>query len=153
MVVNYDMPSSAEDYVHRIGRTGRAGASGEFDVSFKIKTLHCCSLCNLVLTWLSIFLPTGMAYSFFSAANARMAKQIVNILQEAQQIVPPELRQYAATSGGGGGSFRSRGRGGGGWGGRGGRSSGSNNIPVGATGSYGGGSYGGGYGGHGGYGR
>ena len=29
MVINYDMPSSAEDYVHRIGRTGRAGASGE----------------------------------------------------------------------------------------------------------------------------
>lgn len=28
MVINYEMPSSPEDYVHRIGRTGRAGASG-----------------------------------------------------------------------------------------------------------------------------
>ena len=28
-VVNYDIPHAAEDYVHRIGRTGRAGASGE----------------------------------------------------------------------------------------------------------------------------
>ena len=28
-VVNYELPSVAEDYVHRIGRTGRAGASGE----------------------------------------------------------------------------------------------------------------------------
>jgi ATP-dependent RNA helicase RhlE len=28
-VVNYDLPHVAEDYVHRIGRTGRAGASGE----------------------------------------------------------------------------------------------------------------------------
>ncbi|KAI3454437.1 hypothetical protein Pfo_011100 [Paulownia fortunei] len=27
-VVNYDFPSSLEDYVHRIGRTGRAGARG-----------------------------------------------------------------------------------------------------------------------------
>jgi ATP-dependent RNA helicase RhlE len=27
-VVNYDLPFSAEDYVHRIGRTGRAGATG-----------------------------------------------------------------------------------------------------------------------------
>ncbi|MCB9336253.1 MAG: DEAD/DEAH box helicase [Flavobacteriales bacterium] len=27
-VVNYDLPSVPEDYVHRIGRTGRAGASG-----------------------------------------------------------------------------------------------------------------------------
>ena len=27
-VVNYDLPEDAEDYVHRIGRTGRAGATG-----------------------------------------------------------------------------------------------------------------------------
>lgn len=27
-VVNYDLPRSADDYTHRIGRTGRAGASG-----------------------------------------------------------------------------------------------------------------------------
>ena len=29
VVVNYDLPRSATDYTHRIGRTGRAGASGE----------------------------------------------------------------------------------------------------------------------------
>ncbi|OEK00704.1 ATP-dependent RNA helicase RhlE [Roseivirga sp. 4D4] len=28
-VINFDLPKVAEDYVHRIGRTGRAGASGE----------------------------------------------------------------------------------------------------------------------------
>nr|WP_028917590.1 DEAD/DEAH box helicase [Pseudoxanthomonas sp. J35] len=28
-VINYDLPMVAEDYVHRIGRTGRNGASGE----------------------------------------------------------------------------------------------------------------------------
>ena len=28
-VVNFDLPHVAEDYVHRIGRTGRAGAEGE----------------------------------------------------------------------------------------------------------------------------
>ncbi len=28
LVINYDLPQQAEDYVHRIGRTGRAGASG-----------------------------------------------------------------------------------------------------------------------------
>ena len=28
-VINFELPNIAEDYVHRIGRTGRAGASGE----------------------------------------------------------------------------------------------------------------------------
>jgi ATP-dependent RNA helicase DDX5/DBP2 len=35
VVINYDMPSSIEDYVHRIGRTGRAGAKG---ISFSMVT-------------------------------------------------------------------------------------------------------------------
>lgn len=29
LVINYDVPANPEDYVHRIGRTGRAGASGK----------------------------------------------------------------------------------------------------------------------------
>lgn len=28
-VINYDLPQAPEDYIHRIGRTGRAGAEGE----------------------------------------------------------------------------------------------------------------------------
>jgi ATP-dependent RNA helicase RhlE len=28
-VVNFELPNVPEDYIHRIGRTGRAGASGE----------------------------------------------------------------------------------------------------------------------------
>jgi ATP-dependent RNA helicase RhlE len=28
LVINYDMPTASEDYVHRIGRTARAGAAG-----------------------------------------------------------------------------------------------------------------------------
>jgi superfamily II DNA/RNA helicase len=35
-VVNYDLPDKVDDYIHRIGRTGRAGASGEA-VSFVSK--------------------------------------------------------------------------------------------------------------------
>jgi ATP-dependent RNA helicase RhlB len=36
-VINYDLPEDPEDYVHRIGRTARAGASGEA-ISFACET-------------------------------------------------------------------------------------------------------------------
>ena len=72
LVVNYDMPKTAEDYVHRIGRTARAGAR-------------------------------GLAVSFFTSGDGRLARQILAILAEAQQQVPEQLRQYAAVAGGGGG--------------------------------------------------
>ena len=42
-VINYDLPKNAEDYVHRIGRTGRAGAAGiaiSFASSEEIDFLH-----------------------------------------------------------------------------------------------------------------
>lgn len=39
-VINYDYPNSAEDYVHRIGRTGRAGAKGTAYTFFTTKDAH-----------------------------------------------------------------------------------------------------------------
>ncbi|XP_042457692.1 DEAD-box ATP-dependent RNA helicase 20-like [Zingiber officinale] len=83
-VINYDFPVNLEDYVHRIGRTGRAGAK-------------------------------GMAFTFFTQASARFAKELVKILQDAGQIVSPALASLARSSsgvtGGSGRNFRSRGRG------------------------------------------
>lgn len=40
-VVNYDLPEDAEDYVHRIGRTARAGAAGDA-ISFVCETYAFC---------------------------------------------------------------------------------------------------------------
>ncbi|EFN58247.1 hypothetical protein CHLNCDRAFT_30080, partial [Chlorella variabilis] len=81
---------------------------------------------------------SGAAYSFFTAANGRMARQLVQILEEASQAVPPELRQFAMTSGGptsfrsrgAGGGRGGRGAGGGGFGGGG--YTGSNALPIGS---------------------
>ncbi|XP_016500175.2 DEAD-box ATP-dependent RNA helicase 20 [Nicotiana tabacum] len=98
-VVNYDFPSSLEDYIHRIGRTGRAGA-------------------------------TGTAFTFFTHANAKYTRQLIKILQQAGQIVPPQLSALAGSTSHstGGSNFRSRGRGG--FGNRD-QKSGSNVIPLG----------------------
>lgn len=63
-VVNYDFPGTIEDYVHRIGRTGRAGS-------------------------------TGTAYSFFTDENTRLAPELVQMLHDSQNEVPPALAQYA----------------------------------------------------------
>ncbi|KAK4350565.1 hypothetical protein RND71_029878 [Anisodus tanguticus] len=100
-VINYDFPSSLEDYIHRIGRTGRAGA-------------------------------TGTAYTFFTHANAKFTRELIKILQQAGQIVPPQLSALARSAGpiSGGSNFRSRGRGG--FGNRG-QKSGSNVIPLGGS--------------------
>jgi len=34
-VINFDLPGTIEEYVHRIGRTGRVGNLGEAFVHFK----------------------------------------------------------------------------------------------------------------------
>lgn len=86
VVVNFDFPTGVEDYVHRIGRTGRAGA-------------------------------TGLAYTFFSEQDAKYAKDLIKVLEGANQKVPVEIRDMASR-GGGMGKARSR------WGSSGGRDGG-----------------------------
>jgi len=40
-VINYDLPEDAEDYVHRVGRTARAGAEGDA-ISFACEKFAFC---------------------------------------------------------------------------------------------------------------
>uniref|UniRef100_A0A914XQU8 Helicase C-terminal domain-containing protein n=1 Tax=Plectus sambesii TaxID=2011161 RepID=A0A914XQU8_9BILA len=95
-VINYDYPQCSEDYVHRIGRTGRCDKQ-------------------------------GTAYTFFSYSNAKNARELIKILEEARQTIPPQLYEMQGMKGamgnsrsrwGGGGGDRKRGydggRGGGG---------------------------------------
>ncbi|EDS33158.1 DEAD box ATP-dependent RNA helicase [Culex quinquefasciatus] len=81
VVINYDYPQQTEDYVHRIGRTGRSNATGE-------------------------------AYTFFTSNERKMAKELVSILEEAKQEVPPELLKWRHMGGGGINRYGSGGGGG-----------------------------------------
>ncbi|KAJ8285241.1 hypothetical protein GJAV_G00024560 [Gymnothorax javanicus] len=64
-VVNFDLPSTIEEYVHRIGRTGRCGNTGRA-VSF-----------------------------FDPAADTPLARSLVKVLSGAQQEVPSWLEEVA----------------------------------------------------------
>jgi ATP-dependent RNA helicase DDX5/DBP2 len=57
---NFDFPNDIENYVHRIGRTARAGAK-------------------------------GTALSFFTMKHSRHAHELIKILRESGNDVPPEL--------------------------------------------------------------
>ncbi|KIH52209.1 DEAD/DEAH box helicase, partial [Ancylostoma duodenale] len=67
-VINYDLPSTGEDYVHRIGRTGRVGNPGRA-TSF-----------------------------YYSPDDRQLAQSLVEILTEAGQDVPEFLSMEAGTS-------------------------------------------------------
>ena len=49
-VLNYDYPNNSEDYVHRIGRTGRAGAKGTAITLFTTDSKFFFQLCMESLT-------------------------------------------------------------------------------------------------------
>ncbi|CAL4067256.1 unnamed protein product [Meganyctiphanes norvegica] len=83
-VINYDYPNSSEDYVHRIGRTGRAENK-------------------------------GTSYTFFTAKNGKQARDLIDVLKEANQVINPKLYDLMENSRfGGGRSFNRWGGGGGG---------------------------------------
>jgi ATP-dependent RNA helicase DDX5/DBP2 len=90
-VINFDFPTNIEDYVHRIGRTGRGGADG---MAY------------------SFFTTQG------SEDKTKMARDLIKILQEAGQYVPEELWQFQNSNSKGGkkGGF-GKGKGKGGFGG------------------------------------
>lgn len=60
LVINFDLPSKSEDYVHRIGRTGRAGAEGHA-ISFALPEEHqeIRSIERLIRQTLLVSLPPG----------------------------------------------------------------------------------------------
>lgn len=68
LVINYDLPDNIDEYVHRIGRTGRAGHTG-----------RAISFCDI-------------------ERDAEMLPQLVKILEEVKQEVPDWMRGISAPS-------------------------------------------------------
>ncbi|KVI06292.1 DNA/RNA helicase, DEAD/DEAH box type, N-terminal, partial [Cynara cardunculus var. scolymus] len=101
-VINYDFPSSLEDYVHRIGRTGRAGAKG------------------IAITF----------FTHSNSKHARELIKILQEAGQVVPVALSSMTRSMGPGGGSGGNFRSRGRGG--FGGNRGMISGSNTIPLGS---------------------
>ena len=123
-VVNYDLPSNIDDYVHRIGRTGRAGNMGA---------------------------ALSFVNERNSGVVRELREMLEENGQEVPQWLT-QMSSYGGRSSGGGGGRRG-GRGGGGFGSRdyrqqGGRGNKDSRGSSGGGGGYGGGGYGGGgYGG------
>lgn len=87
-VINYSFPLTTEDYVHRIGRTGRAGKKGIAHTFFTQE--------NKVIPVIPIvFLPLAMVIADINTFNLQgLAGELVNVLREAGQVVPASLMKF-----------------------------------------------------------
>jgi ATP-dependent RNA helicase DDX5/DBP2 len=102
--LNYDYPNNSEDYIHRIGRTGRAGAKGTAITFFTTDS---------ELLYIDPLLVMGPNKYLL---DQKQARDLVGVLQEAKQQIDPRLAEMARFGGGGGrgwGGGWGRGRGGG----------------------------------------
>lgn len=69
LVINFDLPSNIEDYVHRVGRTGRKTLDG---------------------------FAEGKAISFYDETrDSRILKDLLKLLDESHQNIPRELEAFA----------------------------------------------------------
>ena len=79
VVINFDLPNAAEDYVHRIGRTGRAGSSGEAislvcaEESEQLRAIQKLLKADLAIEPLAGFEPTAPLQLTAPSAPARRA--------------------------------------------------------------------------------
>ncbi|SFU80591.1 DEAD/DEAH box helicase [Pseudoduganella namucuonensis] len=105
-VVNYDLPNVPEDYVHRIGRTGRAGATGEA-VSLVCVDEH--TMLKDIEKLIKQSLPREVIPGFEPDPNARA--QPIQLRSGGGQHRNP---RQGGGGGGGGGNGRGKPAGGGG---------------------------------------
>ena len=94
-VINYDLPSDIDEYVHRIGRTGRVGNVGtclhlfEFIWLQPFYYIEFLEFDNL----LTIF--SGLATSFFNDKNRNISRDLAELIVEANQELPEWLERLS----------------------------------------------------------
>ena len=115
-VINYELPNDADDYVHRIGRTGRAGVAG-----------HATSMIRQGAEDVKVLKRIQQLIKE-SATGDQIPSWFQNQVHAAEQDVGKGRGRYSGGGGGGGGYSSSRGGGGSGGGGGGG-GGGSNRSP------------------------
>ncbi|XP_065355114.1 ATP-dependent RNA helicase bel [Calliphora vicina] len=149
-VINFDLPSDVEEYVHRIGRTGRMGNLGVATSFFNEKNRNICGdLLELLIETkqeVPSFLEDMMASERSHGGNKRRGGSGGGRYGSGGGSGFGS-RDYRQTSGGGGGGNRNSSRGGSSGGGGGGsyRSNGTSAYGSGGGGGGGGSSSGGGY--------
>lgn len=60
LIINYDFPVHIEEYVHRIGRTGRAGKTGSSITLFTNKDIHQAGSLIAILEKSNQVVPKGL---------------------------------------------------------------------------------------------
>ena len=151
-VVNYEIPNVSEDYVHRIGRTGRAGADG---AAVNLVCLDEEGFMQDIERFTKQTIPVQIVEGFGPEAGERaepiaMGRQTIwggagkppsrDVMQAAAKAARTEmLTRVRESKAGSGGQGAGRGNGGGGGGGRGGQGQRAN----GGGGGNGGGGFGG----------
>jgi ATP-dependent RNA helicase RhlE len=81
LVVNFDVPMNAEDYVHRIGRTGRAGNAG---VAITLVNHHDEKYLKGVQSFIRQEIPVMVLEGFTSTENVT-PKQSENVATDSPQ--------------------------------------------------------------------
>ncbi len=96
-VVNYDLPEQADDYVHRIGRTGRAGEHG-ISISFADE-------------FGSFVLPQLEQYTKCEIKTVQPPQEWLELPQKTRELPPEERKRMNRRGGGSGGGRPHRGGG------------------------------------------
>jgi ATP-dependent RNA helicase RhlE len=121
-VVNYELPNVPEDYVHRIGRTGRAGAQGE---AISLVCVDENGFLREIERLIKREIPKEIIPGFAPNANERPEPIVLG-----RMVIGEGAGRGGFRSGGGGGGGRSGGGGGRSGGGGGGGRSDSRNAPA-----------------------